>query len=75
MIFHRRILFLLPMFAVTLPSADFLKGEEAGQYPQAGADESTPSRSHYFSWIDNTNEGSTERQTLANLDFFKCLHD
>ena len=75
MIFHRRILFLLPMFAVTFPSADFLKGEEAGQYPLAGADESTPSRSHYFSWIDNTNEGSTERQTLANLDFFKWLHD
>lgn len=22
-----------------------------------GADESTPSRSHYFSWINNTNEG------------------
>jgi len=47
----------------------------AGQHPLAGADESTPSRSHYFSWINNTNEGSTEAQTLANLDFFKWLHD
>jgi len=47
----------------------------AEQYPLAGADESTPSRSHYFSWINNTNEGSTEAQTLANLDFFKWLHD
>jgi len=47
----------------------------AKQHPLAGADESTPSRSHYFSWINNTNEGSTEAQTLANLDFFKWLHD
>ncbi|KPK78043.1 MAG: hypothetical protein AMJ79_01180 [Phycisphaerae bacterium SM23_30] len=47
----------------------------AEQYPLAGADETTPSRSHYFSWINNTNEGSTEAQTLANLDFFKWLHD
>ncbi len=42
-------------------------------YP--GADEKTPSLSQYFSWINNTNEGSTEAQTLANLDFFKWLHD
>ncbi len=40
-----------------------------------GADEKTPSLSQYFSWINNTNEGSTEAQTLANLDFFKWLHD
>ena len=25
--------------------------------------------------MDNTNEGATERQALANLDFFKWLHD
>ncbi len=47
----------------------------AARHPLAGADESTPSRSHYFSWINNTNEGATEAQTLANLDFFKWLHD
>lgn len=41
----------------------------------AGADELTPSRSQYFSWINNTNEGSTEKQTLINLDYFKWLHD
>ncbi len=40
-----------------------------------GADESTPSRSEYFSWINNTNEGATEAQTLINLDFFKWLKD
>ena len=49
--------------------------EEARRHPLAGADETTPSRSHYFSWINNTNEGSTETQTLANLDFFKWMHD
>jgi hypothetical protein len=40
-----------------------------------GANEKTPSRSEYFSWINNTNEGTTERQTLSNLDFFRWLHD
>ena len=39
----------------------------------AGADEQTPSRSQYFSWINNTNEGSTEAQTLANLEYFGWL--
>jgi len=40
-----------------------------------GADESTPSRAQYFSWINNTNEGSTESQTMINLDFFEWLKD
>lgn len=38
-----------------------------------GADEKTPSRAQYFSWINNTNEGATEAQTLVNLDFFDWL--
>ncbi len=38
-----------------------------------GADEKTPSRSEYFSWINNTNEGATEEQTQINLDFFAYL--
>lgn len=41
----------------------------------SGADERTPSRSEYFSWINNTNEGSTEAQTLINLDFFAYLRE
>ncbi len=41
----------------------------------AGADELTPSVAQYFSWINNTNEGSTEEHTLINLDFFKYLQD
>ncbi|BCX46331.1 enterotoxin [Haloferula helveola] len=40
-----------------------------------GADESSPSRAHYFSWINNTNEGPTIEQTEANLAFFQWLHD
>ena len=40
---------------------------------EAGADQRTPSVPQYFSWINNTNEGSTEQQTLINLDFFAWL--
>lgn len=40
-----------------------------------GADEKTPSKSEYFSWINSTNEGATEEQTLANLAFFRFLYD
>lgn len=39
----------------------------------AGADQHTPSIPQYFSWINNTNEGSTEKQTLINLDFFDYM--
>ena len=65
----------LRLGAVAISSSSVLHAEAAGEYPLAGADEATPSRSHYFSWVDNTNEGSTEKQTLTNLDFFKWLHD
>ena len=40
-----------------------------------GADENSPSRAHYFSWINNTNEGPALGQTEANLAFFQWLHD
>lgn len=40
-----------------------------------GADEKTPSRAEYFSWINNTNEGATEKHTQINLDFFKWLKE
>jgi len=42
--------------------------EEAKKYPLAGADESTPSVAHYFSWINNTNEGSTEAPRIEGTD-------
>ncbi len=38
-----------------------------------GLNEKTPSIPLYFSWINNTWEGSTEEQTLVNLDFFAWL--
>lgn len=41
----------------------------------AGADNLTPSIPQYFSWINNTNEGSTEEHTLINLDFFRYLKE
>ena len=41
----------------------------------AGADERTPSIPQYFSWINSTNEGSSEAQTIANLNYFKWLRD
>ena len=40
-----------------------------------GADEKAPSRAEYFSWINNTNEGATEKHTQINLDFFKWLKE
>lgn len=48
---------------------------QAQQLPKGGASELTPSRSEYFSWINNTNEGSTEEHTRINLDFFRWLYD
>ncbi len=37
--------------------------------------EKMPSRSHYFDWINSQYEGTTETQTLINMDFFQWLHD
>ena len=39
----------------------------------SGATEKSVSRAQYFSWINNTNEGPTEEQTLINLNFFRHL--
>ena len=50
-----------------------LSAPAAEVYP--GADESSPSRAHYFTWINNTNEGPALGQTEANLAFFQWLHD
>jgi hypothetical protein len=62
------------LFCITLICSTITYG-----FPQSkvfpGADEKTPSRSQYFSWINNTGEGSTEAQTIANLNFFKWLRE
>jgi len=52
-----------------------LHAQEATPPVFPGADESTPSKAHYFTWINNTNEGPTESQTHANLDFFQWMND
>lgn len=38
-----------------------------------GADEKTISKAQYFSWINNTNEGTNEKHTRINLDFFAWM--
>lgn len=48
---------------------------QTSKFGTRGATEDTPSYSQYFSWINNTNEGSNEEQTLINLDFFQWLQD
>ena len=63
----------LVFLAVTMLFAASSYAAEEKIFP--GADENTPSRAQYMSWINNTAEGSTEAQTLINLDFFKWLHD
>jgi hypothetical protein len=61
-------------FPVLLLIANLLAAQETRKiFP--GADEKTPSRSEYFSWINNTNEGTTTVQSLINLDFFKWLNE
>jgi hypothetical protein len=70
------LLLLLAIFLFNLSLCQAGQPVATGEkkvYP--GADEQTPSYSQYFSWINNTNEGSTEAQTMVNLDFFKWLHD
>lgn len=47
----------------------------AEKHPIAGVTEDTPSQAHYFTWINNTNEGATAEQTRANLEFFQWLND
>jgi len=51
------------------------RSKENVKFSLKGPTEKTPSYSQYFSWINNTNEGATEANTLANLDFFRWLHD
>lgn len=68
------LLFLLIAAGLPLAATPAEKSESQAA-PKAGAAQNTPSRSQYFSWINNTNEGTTEAQTLANLGFFQWLHD
>ena len=61
------------IFAALMLTSCYSLGQNAPRiFP--GADEKTPSRSEYFSWINNTNEGATAGQSMINLDFFKWLN-
>jgi hypothetical protein len=62
------------LFSLTLLLAAPLVAQTR-TFPKAGADQNTPALTQYFSWINNTNEGTTEAQTLANLAFFQWLRD
>ena len=64
---------LLPTLA--FPVFSLSHAQEAPPKVFPGADESSPSQSHYFTWINNTNEGPTEAQSLANLGFFQWMND
>jgi hypothetical protein len=37
--------------------------------------ETTPSRSYYFDWVNRNWHGSNTDRVLANLDFFRFMHD
>jgi hypothetical protein len=41
----------------------------------SGINDTTPSKAIYFTWINHAWEGTDETQTIANLSFFKWLHD
>ena len=49
-------------FAVAVPWGMLYGAGREKVFP--GADEKTHSRAQYFSWINNSNEGSTEAHTL-----------
>ncbi len=51
-------------------------GREPGPAPASTPPgERSPSRAHYFDWINSQYEGTTEAQTLVNMAFFQWLHD
>jgi hypothetical protein len=69
-------------FALTRAAAQPPAGVSAttnGEVPAPdilrGAGERTPSRSEYFTWINHYDNGPTAPQTMANLAFFKKLHE
>jgi len=65
---------IIVILVLLIPFSSHLSAQNnEGVFP--GADEKTPSKAQYFSWINNTNEGPTEAQTLINLEFFRWLLD
>jgi hypothetical protein len=56
-------------------SAVFFSIISIGVVASWGQDEQRPSRAFYFDWISSQYEGSTEAQSLTQLEFFEWLHD
>jgi len=50
-------------------------GSMSAQNNPAGASETTPSHSEYFTWINHSFEGPTEETVMAGLDFFRYLKE
>jgi len=73
----RIIVIAITLASISLVAAPLVAAEkaDASKFSQRGATEKTPSYSQYFSWINNTNEGSTDHNTMVNLDFFEWLHN
>jgi hypothetical protein len=72
------VLFFSLFFLTTCQGTDTERGQGPSGVPaksQDPAGELTRSRSHYFDWINSQYEGTTEAQTLVNMDFFQWLHD
>ena len=77
--FNKQLLKNIPQVCICLVMA-MISGlsqlsAQNNSFPLAGADSMTPSFSYYFDWINSQYEGTTEQQTLVNLDFFHWLHD
>ena len=45
------------------------------KYPLSGKSETSLPVAQYFAWVNHGNDGSSEEQTLKNLDFFAWLKD
>ena len=72
----RRFLHLAAIaVAIACGAAIGVASGQATERVLPAADELTPSKSHFFDWINSQYEGTTEAHTLTNLAFFKWMHD
>ncbi len=68
-----RKIYLTGIFAVLFTALVF-SGILPSKKP-SDIDKTTPSQAFYFDWISSQYEGSTEEQTLTQLEFFKWLNE
>jgi hypothetical protein len=66
---------VLSLFGLALYSGTDREKSPAFSSIPGPAGERSPSKSHYFDWINSQYEGTTEAQTLVNMEFFQWLHD